>query len=584
MPRTSPLDAVQAAYARIRAAEPGHVWTHLRAEDDALADAGAVAARAAAGADLPLAGLVFAVKDNIDVAGLPTTAAHPEFAFVPVASAPVVERLRAAGAVVVGKTNLDQFATGLVGTRSPYGPVASAVEPDRVAGGSSSGSGAAVGLGLVDFSLGTDTAGSGRVPAAFNGVVGLKPTVGLLPADGVVPACPSYDTVSVFAADVALAARVLAVCQAPAATDHVSDPQVTGGICASDTADARPWPADAPQGAPAHPVVAVPRDEDLTTLSPAVRAAFDAAVERVERDGATVRRVDLTPFLAAGRLLYDGGLVAERAWSYGEFLAAHPDSADPSVAAIAAAALAVAGTRVVADQQRLAALTREGRRILRGTDALLVPTAPIHPTFAEVAADPIGVNSTVGTFTNFVNLMDLAAVAVPAGRVEGEGLFGVSFVVPAFHDQVAADLAARFLGEGEAAPLLGSPGVDVAVFGAHLRGEPLNAQLDALGARYLRDVATAPDFRMLLVEGAVDRPAVVRGEPGAAIPGELWRLSPAALARLLTSIAAPLALGPVELSDGSTVVGFTGAPSGTEPDITHLGGWRAYRTGAVTPA
>ncbi|MGW2093425.1 allophanate hydrolase [Promicromonospora sukumoe] len=568
MPRTSPLDAVQAAYARIRSAEPGHVWIHLRAEDDALADARDVAARVAAGEDLPLAGLVFAVKDNIDVAGLPTTAAHPEYAFVPVTSASVVERLRAAGAVLAGKTNLDQFATGLVGTRSPYGPVASAVEPDRVAGGSSSGSGAAVGLGLVDFALGTDTAGSGRVPAAFNGVVGFKPTVGLLASDGVVPACPSYDTVSVFAADVALATRVLAVCATPT----------------PDTTATRPWPADTPQGAPAHPVVAVPRDADLATLSPAVRAAFDAAVDRVERGGATVRRIDLTPFLTAGRLLYDGGLVAERAWSYGEFLAEHPGSADPSVAAIAAAARAVVGTQVVADQQRLVGLTREGRAILRGTDALLVPTAPRHPTFAEVAADPIGVNSVLGTFTNFVNLMDLAAVAVPAGRVEDEGLFGVSFVVPAFHDQVAADLAARFLGEGTTAPLLGAPGVDVAVFGAHLRGEPLNGQLDGLGARYLRDVATAQTFRMLLVEGAVDRPAVVRGETGAAIPGELWRLSPAALARLLTSIAAPLALGPVELSDGSTVVGFTGAPTGAEPDITHLGGWRAYRASTAAPA
>ncbi|MFI9484788.1 allophanate hydrolase [Promicromonospora sp. NPDC052451] len=579
MTRTSPPDAVRAAYARIRSAEPGHVWIHLRAEEGALADARDVAARTAAGADLPLAGLVFAVKDNIDVAGLPTTAAHPEFAFVPATSAPVVERLRAAGAVLVGKTNLDQFATGLVGTRSPYGPVASAVDPDRVAGGSSSGSGAAVGLGLVDFALGTDTAGSGRVPAAFNGVVGLKPTVGLLPADGVVPACPSYDTVSVFAADVTLAARVLTVCQAPT-TGDATDPQDAG---ATRAPDARAWPADAPQGAPAHPVVAVPRDEDLGTLSPAVRAAFAAAVGRLEGTGATVRRIDLTPFLAAGRLLYDGGLVAERAWSYGEFLAGHPVQADPAVAAIAAAASGVEGTRVVADQQRLAGLTRQGRRLLDGTDALLVPTAPIHPTFAQVAADPIGVNSTVGTFTNFVNLMDLAAVAVPAGRVDGEGQFGVTFVVPAFHDQVAADLAARFLGEGEEAPLLGAPGVDVAVFGAHLRGEPLNAQLDALGGRYLRDVATAPAFRMLLVEGAVDRPAVVRGGEGS-VPGELWRLSPASLARLLTSIAAPLALGPVELSDGSTVVGFTGAPTGTEPDITHLGGWRAYRTAAATPA
>ncbi|MCB7135316.1 allophanate hydrolase [Cellulosimicrobium marinum] len=560
MSHTDPVEAVRAAYARIGSTAARHVWIGLRPEDDAVADARAVRARLRAGEPLPLAGLVFAVKDNIDVAGMPTTAAHPAFATVPSRTASAVTRLTDAGAVLVGKTNLDQLATGLVGTRSPYGAVSSAVDPGRVAGGSSSGSGAAVGLGLVDFALGTDTAGSGRVPAAFNGVVGLKPTLGLVAKDGVVPACPSYDTVSVFAQDVVSGARVLAVAVGPSADDPGS----------------RAWPADAPQGVPRRPVVAVPRDEDLAVLPPGARAAFDAAVARVEAQGATLRTVDLTPFLEAGRLLYDGGLVAERAWSYGDFLAEHPDDADPSVAAIAAAAAAVPGVRVVADQQRLRTLTAQARAALRGTHALVVPTAPVHPTHEQVAADPIGLNSTIGTFTNFVNLMDMAAVAVPAGRVDGEGLFGVTFVVPAFHDQVAVDLAARFLGESVPA-LLGAPGTDVAVFGAHLRGEPLNVQLEALGGRYVRDVATARTFRMLLVEGDVERPAVVRGEPGASIPGELWRLSPQGLAGLLTSVAAPLALGPVELADGSTVVGFVAAPSGTEPDITHLGGWRGYR-------
>ncbi len=560
MSHTDPVEAVQAAYARIASSAARHVWIALRPEADAVADARAVRARLRANEPLPLAGLVFAVKDNIDVAGMPTTAAHPAFSSVPARTASAVLRLTDAGAVLVGKTNLDQFATGLVGTRSPYGAVSSAAEPARVSGGSSSGSGAAVGLGLVDFALGTDTAGSGRVPAAFNGVVGVKPTLGLVAKDGVVPACPSYDTVSVFAPDVVSAARVLAVAVGASADDPSS----------------RPWPSDAPQGAPARPVVAVPRDEDLGALSAGARAAFDAAVARTEGLGATVRRVDLTPFLEAGRLLYDGGLVAERAWSFGGFLAEHPEDADPSVAAIARAAGAVPGVRTVADQQRLRVLTAQGRAALLGAHALMVPTTPVHPTHEEVAADPIGLNSTIGTFTTFVNLVDMAAVAVPAGRVDGGGLFGVTFVVPAFHDQVAVDLAARFLGEGIPA-VLGAPGTEVAVFGAHLRGEPLNAQLEALGGRYVRDVATAPTFRMLLVEGDVERPAVVRGEPGASIPGELWRLSAHGLAELLTSVAAPLALGPVELDDGTAVVGFVAAPLGTETDITHLGGWRGYR-------
>ena len=556
----APVAADARLFDAIRSA-PAEIWITLRDEQDVAADVADVRRRVVGGETLPLAGYVFAAKDNIDVVGLPTTAAHPDFSHIPERTATVVQRLLDAGAVLVGKTNMDQFATGLVGARSPYGAVSSAHDADRVSGGSSSGSGAATGWRIVDFALGTDTAGSGRVPGAYNRVVGLKPTLGLLPLDGVLPASPSYDTVSIFAPDVALATKVL---------------DIAAGVSDLDP-HSRSCPADVPQAAPVRPRVAIPDDASLVSLSPAMREAFAGAVRRAEEFGAEVQTIDFAPFLEAAQLLYDGGLVAERGWSFGAFLAAHPEGADPSVATIAAGAMAVDGVSVIDAQQTLLALTAEARRRIDAVDALLIPTAPIHPRHDELAADPLGVNRTVGTFTNFVNVMDLAAVAVHAETVPGEGEFGVSFVTPAFHDQVAADLAARFCAEDPGEPLAFSGGVDVAVFGAHLRGEPLNGQLQALGARFVRDVVTAPTFRMLLVEGEVDRPAVIRSADGAELPGELWRLSPLAVAQLLGTIAPPLALGHIELSDGSVVLGFTASVVGEERDITDLGGWRAYR-------
>lgn len=557
-------------------AAPASIWITVRDEAAVRADADAVAGRVRAGEHLPLAGLAFAVKDNIDVAGLPTTAGHPAFSRIADRDATVVERLLSAGAILIGKTNMDQFATGLVGTRSPYGVVTSSLDPERVAGGSSSGSGAAVGHALVDFSLGTDTAGSGRVPAAFNGILGIKPTLGLLPLDGVVPASPSYDTVSVFAADLSIAALVMREVVGPSPTDPKS----------------RSWSAAARHAAPSRPTIAVPDRTSLASLSPAALSAFDTAIARLEALGAQVRTIDLAPFLATAALLYGGGLVSERAWSYGEFLAQHPESADPSVATIATAAMTVEGIAVIDAQQAVARAKLHAENVLAGTDALLIPTAPIHPTVAEVAADPIRVNSTVGTFTNFVNLMDMAAVAVPLGLVPGVGAFGISFVVPAFHDQVALDLAARFLDEAPVTTATGDTattgydidGVEVAVFGAHMAGEPLNPQLQALGARFVRSIRTAAHFRMLLVEGEVERPAVVRSTDGAELPGELWRMSPLALSSLLQSIAAPLALGEIELADGSSTIGFTASVDLTQPDITECGGWRAFRASSTIPA
>lgn len=564
MSSMSPLETARRALDRIAAHDAAHIWISRRDADAVLDDARAVERRLARGENVPLAGLTFAVKDNIDVAGETTTAAHPAFAHRAAESATVVDRLRDAGAVLIGKTNLDQFATGLVGTRSPFGAVSSAVSAERVSGGSSSGSAAAVGHGLVDFSLGTDTAGSGRVPAAFNRIVGVKPTLGLVPSTGVVPACPSYDTVSVFAQSTGLAARILSVIAGP----DIDDPH------------SRPWAQSAPLAAPTQPRLAIPRAENLATMSPAMSAAFSRAVARSQAIGAEIVAVDITPMLEAATLLYDGGLVAERAWSFGDFLAQHDVDADPSVRAIAQRAMAVGGTDVIADQQRLARLTNLAREVLAEFDALLIPTAPLHPTHAQVAADPLGVNAEVGTFTNFVNLMDMCGVAVPCGPVAGEGEFGVTFVAPAFHDQVAVDLAARWLDEAPA-PELPIPALDIAVFGAHLRGEPLNGQLEELGACYVRDITTAPHFRMLLVDGAVPRPAVVRHAAGAALPGELWRLPAGAVSALLERIAAPLALGPVELDDGEHVIGFTASTTGVERDITSYGGWRAYRASTL---
>lgn len=554
---------VRAAYRRIAEVDRFEVWLHLRPEADALIEAAAVDAAVADGQDLPLAGTVLAVKDNVDVAGLPTTAGHPGFALVAERTATAVRRLTEAGAVVLGKTALDQFATGLTGARSPGGPVRAAHHPDRVSGGSSSGSGAAVGLGIVDLAVATDTAGSGRVPAAFNQVIGVKPTLGLVPTDGVVPACPSFDAVTVLAPTLGLAARAVGVMSGPSTADPSS----------------RDWPVTARLAAPAHPRLAVPRERDLAVLGDDARARFVEACGRARDAGAVLVTIDLSPFLEGARLLYDGALVAERYASFGEFLLAHTDGADPDVLAVAERAACVTGPDLVRDQVRLRELRATALAALDGLDALLLPTAPRHPTIAEVTADPTGVNALLGTYTNFVNLFDLAAVAVPAGSADG-GAFGVTVVTRAFDDQVALDVAASLLGEPRLPEPLPRIGHSLAVFGAHMRGEPLHGQMEALGGRFVGDVATAPDYRMHLTTDAA-RPVVVAvvAGTGDAVPGEEWLLSPGALGELLLTVRPPLALGPVRLADGREVLGFTGAAVRDEPHLPH--GWRAHRATAA---
>lgn len=425
--RASALHRVAEAYASIAAADRTEVWTTLRPEAEVAAEVAAVLDRVAAGEELPLAGLLCAVKNNIDVAGIPTTAGCPAYVYQPEADAPAVARLRAAGAVVLGATNLDQFATGLVGTRSPFGAVRHATVPERISGGSSSGSGVAVALGFVDFALGTDTAGSGRVPAAFHGLYGVKPTRGRAPTVGVVPACASLDVVTVFDRDLKRGARVAELMAGPDRRDPLScRPRVGSGRLASGAVE----------------VLGVASAAGLGELAPGWVAAYRGEVERWQGCGVEVVEVDLTDLLAAARLLYEGAFVAERYAAVGEFIDAHSDAVDPIVGAIIAGARDIPAWQWCADTQRL-----DGYRLAAGDlfdriDALLLPTTTWHPTLAEVAADPVGVNASLGRFTNFVNLLDLAAVAYPAGEVDGLP-FGVQLIGPAFSDRALVSAIAR---------------------------------------------------------------------------------------------------------------------------------------------
>ncbi|KTR03594.1 allophanate hydrolase [Curtobacterium luteum] len=544
---------------RIVAVDRPEVWITLRDRADVVAEASAVEP------SLPLAGLLFAVKDNIDVAGLPTTAASRSYAYTPTEDATAVARLRAAGAVVVGKTNLDQFATGLVGTRSPFGAVRNAWDPTRISGGSSSGSATAVALGTVDFALGTDTAGSGRVPAALNHLVGVKPTKGLVPNTGVVPACRSQDCVTVFARSLGTARTVAELMAGPDGVDPLSraDQGVTGPVL------------------PSVPRIAVPLPSQLEGLAPGWAEAFGRAVGRFRALGHEVVEVDIAPLLDAARLLYEGAFVAERYAAVGAHIEANRDQVgddlDPTVAGIVLGGAAPTAAELFADQERLDALGAAGRAALDGATALLTPTTTWHPTLAEVAADPIGANSRMGRYTNFANLLDMASLAVPAGFVDGLP-FGVMLTGPAFSDRVLAALASAFA----------EPTVDLLVVGAHLRDEPLNGQLVAAGGTFVRDARTADDYRLYALDTVPPKPGLVRvpnADPvsTAGIAGEVWRLPAAGFATFVAALPAPMTIGTVTLADGTDVTGFTVEPYAVEgaEDITHHGGWRAYRSQTV---
>ena len=509
-------------------------------------------------ARLPLYGVPFAIKDNIDLAGLPTTAACPAYAYQPAVSAWVVERLLAAGAIPIGKTNLDQFATGLVGVRSPYGATRNAFDPAYIAGGSRSGSAVAVARGLVSFALGTDTAGSGRVPAAFNGLVGLKPSRGLLSTRGVVPACRTLDCVSLFTVNAADAATLF---------------EIAAGF---DPAD--PYARDLPQVSAERRArfrFGVPGAEHLEFFGNRDAAqAFQAAVQRLQAMGGEAVTLDFTPFLAAARLLYEGPWLAERYAAIADFIQRQPGDLLPVTRAIIEPGAQTSAVQAFQAQYRLQSLKRQTDALLAGVEFVLTPTAGTIYTLAEVEADPIRLNAQLGYYTNFMNLLDYSAVAVPAGMQDHGLPFGVTLFSDAGHDRRLLAWAQAFEQAAEA------PRIKIVVCGAHLSGLPLNAQLTERGGYRVAATTSAARYRLYALAGGPPfRPGMVRDETGgSAIEVEVWSLPLAQLGSFMAGIPAPLGIGTVELADGSWEKGFICEPYAlaSARDISAFGGWRAY--------
>ena len=580
----TPLDVIEAVIAATES-DPHHAWI-LRLDADRLrARAKELQQRGPAG--LPLYGIPFAIKDNIDLAGIATTAGCPDYAYVADASAFVVQRLLDAGAIAIGKTNLDQFATGLNGTRSPYGACLNSIDPSRVSGGSSSGSAVAVALGQVSFSLGTDTAGSGRVPAAFNNLIGLKPTCGLLSTGGVVPACRSLDTPSIFALTAEDAQRVFAVAQSYDAANAYARP-------------AAPYGFDF--GLAPRFKLGVPDPAQLQFFQPGYKVAFAAACEHARGLGAELVTIDFAPFLEAARLLYEGPWVAERYLAIKEFIESKPEAVFPVTREITLGGARPSAADAFAATYRLRDLGRRCDQVWNSVDALLLPTAPSHPSIADMLKEPIARNSELGLYTNFMNLLDYSGVAVPFAMLPDGLPFGVTFAAPAHQDVPLLHLARRWqqslpgvrtLGatsftagiEKQDAPPAGTSGqIKVAVCGAHLQGQPLHHQLTGRNARLVASTETAPCYRLYALADTgvgVQRPGLARvasGEQGFAIEVEVWEMPAAHFGTFVAGIPAPLGIGRTELADGSQVSGFICEPAGLSgaQDISAFGGWRAW--------
>lgn len=537
---------------------------------------------------LPLYGVPFAIKDNIDLAGVPTTAACPAFAYTPGRSATLVERLIALGAVPIGKTNLDQFATGLNGTRSPYGACRNAVLPDYPSGGSSSGSSLAVALGVASFALGTDTAGSGRVPAALNNLVGTKPTRGLLSTAGVVPACRTLDCVTYFTASAREASALLALTTGSDPLDPYSRHNPA-------------WNHGSAFGVPQRFRFGIPRPPDLAYFGCAEGPAlFAAAVETVRAIGGEPVEIDFSPFLEAARLLYEGPWVAERYAVAGPLLERHPDAVLPVIRAVLAKAPAATAVEAFTAQYRLQALKARCDALMDGLDCVLTPTIGRPVTLAELDAEPVLRNSELGHYTNFMNLLDYAAVAVPSGFMRNGLPWGVTLFGRAFTDQYLLSLADA-VQRRHALPLAGGRAPEtragaqraqhdkacIVVCGAHLEGLPLNWQLTRRHARLVERTASSARYKLYALAGGPPlRPGMIRvAEGGAAIEVEVWELPSSELGSFLSAIPAPLGLGKVELADGRWESGFICEPCGLEgaTDITAFGGWRAYLARAEAP-
>ncbi len=536
--------SINEIYDRLESGSLNPVWISLVSREQAMQQAETPG---------PLQGIPFAVKDNMDVAGMPTTAACPAFSYVPEKTAFAVQRLLNAGAVLIGKTNMDQFATGLVGTRSPFGACHSVFGDRYISGGSSSGSAIAVASGTVSFALGTDTAGSGRVPAAFNNIVGFKPTKGLISTSGVVPACRSLDCVSIFANSCDDAQAVFDV----AASFDPEDPFSRKPVAQTVHGPTR---------------YAVPRRDQLQFFG-------NAEYERLYwQKVATLEHVvefDLQPFLDAAQLLYGGPYVAERFAAVGEFAKANARDMDPTVAAIILGSEKFTAAEAYKASYRLAVIAQATKSCWNQFDVMLLPTTPTTYTIEEVRRSPVELNSNLGYYTNFVNLLDLSAVAIPAGFTN-EGLpFGVTLISPAFQDK---QLLALGSGRTEPEP---EQAIQLAVLGAHLSGQPLNHQLISRGARLMRTVKTASDYKLYaLTNTTPQKPGLIRvpGFNGPGIEAEIWSLSPESFGTFVAAIPPPLGIGTCQMSDGTAVKGFICEPFAVigMQDITHFGGWRNY--------
>jgi allophanate hydrolase len=557
-----------------RFADERHVWITRLSRDDVMAR---VAALDAAAIDsLPLYGIPFVIKDNIDLAGTATTAGCPGFAYTPPQSAFVVQRLVDAGAIPLGKTNLDQFATGLVGTRSPYGACRNSFNADYISGGSSSGSAVAVAAGLASFSLGTDTAGSGRVPAAFNNIVGLKPSNGRLSTRGVVPACRSLDCVSVFTLTPEDAASVLDVAEGYDAADPYSLRIGDRGLNGLR--------------------VGIPRRGQLQFFGDAEYARlFDAAVRCLESLGGEVKEIDFEPFLEAARLLYEGPWIAERYAAVGAFIDAHSAEVYPITRQIIEAGKRPTAAAAFAGEYTLKKLLRQTEPVWSQFDLVATPTAGTIYRLAELEADPLGLNANLGYYTNFMNLFDLSGVAVPAG-FRADGLpFGITLVGPRGADRDLLHIAGQV--QRASVPTLGALKVPlpergvpptrlrdgylpVAVCGAHMQGLPLNHQLRERGGYLLEATTTAPSYRLFALPGGPPyRPGMMRVlEDGTRIKLEVWALPTQQMGSFIAAIPAPLGLGKIELDSGALVTGFLceGYARQGATDITGYGGWRDY--------
>ncbi|MEE4689597.1 allophanate hydrolase [Pseudomonas alliivorans] len=574
----SPRQLILALQEKAAELNPGyHLFIHLLSPDELEPYLAALESRELK--DLPLYGVPFAIKDNIDLAGIPTTAACPDYAYTPERSATIVEQLIALGAVPMGKTNLDQFATGLNGSRSPYGPCPNSVLKEYPSGGSSSGSSLAVALGVSSFSLGTDTAGSGRVPAALNNLVGTKASKGLISTAGVVPACRTQDCVSLFTATAREASELLGLAAKLDPRDEYSRRNPA-------------WNDATAFGAPRPFRFGVPRAQDLEFFG-CVQGPllFSDAIDHLTALGGEAVTLDLSPFLEAASLLYDGPWVAERYSVAGQLMEENPAAVLPVIRAVLAKAPAVTGVETFRAQYRLQALKAICDKALEGVDCVVTPSIGRPMTSAELLAEPVLRNSELGYYTNFVNLLDYAAVAVPSTFMDNGLPWGVTLFGRAFTDQYLLSLADAFQrhtalplisGNTPSAPttVARNDRVRLVVCGAHLDGLALNGQLKQRDARLLEATQSSPDYQLYALAGGPPfRPGMVRvAEGGVAIEVEVWELPSAELGSFLTGIPAPLGLGKVQLADGRWETGFICEPYGLEGarNISELGGWRAY--------